>query len=110
MFYQESLLTTLENWGFEVARPRLPPTTSAEELIDFHRRVARDRQNLGYAVDGVVYKLDSLKLQVRWVAKKRRTITLYAAFCNYSMLSGLVLSCFLACPVLSCPVLSCLVS
>lgn len=62
---QESLLTALEGWGFEVARPRLAPTASAEELVEFHRRLARDRSSLGYAVDGVVYKLDNLALQVR---------------------------------------------
>lgn len=62
---QESLLTTLEGWGFEVARPRLGPTASAEDLVEFHRRLARERPSLGYAVDGVVYKLDDLALQVR---------------------------------------------
>lgn len=62
---QGSLLTALEGWGFEVARPRLAPTPSAEELVEFHRGLARDRASLGYAVDGVVYKLDDLALQVR---------------------------------------------
>lgn len=62
---QDALLTALEGWGFEVAQPRLRPTPSAEKLVEFHREVARDRASLGYAVDGVVYKLDDLALQVR---------------------------------------------
>ncbi|CAM9561675.1 unnamed protein product, partial [Hapterophycus canaliculatus] len=33
---QESLLTALERWGFEVARPRLAPTASEEDLVEFH--------------------------------------------------------------------------
>lgn len=63
---QDALLTALEGLGFEVARPRLPPTVSADELVEFHRRLARERSSLGYAVDGVVYKLDDLALQVWW--------------------------------------------
>lgn len=59
-------MTALEGWGFEVARPRLPPTVSADELVEFHRRLSRERGSLGYAVDGVVYKLDDLALQVWW--------------------------------------------
>ncbi|CAN0410760.1 unnamed protein product, partial [Laminaria digitata] len=68
---KESLLTALETWGFEVARPRLAPTSSSQELLDFHRRVVTDRPSLGYAVDGVVYKLDSLRLQERLGAGAR---------------------------------------
>ncbi|CAM9557565.1 unnamed protein product, partial [Scytosiphon promiscuus] len=68
---QESLLTALEGWGFEVARPRLAPTASEEDLVEFHRRLVRERPSLGYAVDGVVYKLDDLALQVRLGASAR---------------------------------------
>ncbi|CAN0320235.1 unnamed protein product, partial [Ectocarpus sp. 13 AM-2016] len=68
---QDALLTALEGWGFEVAKPRLPPTVSASELVEFHRRLARERSSLGYAVDGVVYKLDDLALQERLGASAR---------------------------------------
>lgn len=47
-----------------MARPRLAPTASEEDLVEFHRRLVRERPSLGYAVDGVVYKLDDLALQV----------------------------------------------
>lgn len=61
---QESLLASLEDWGFKVASPRSGPTADAEELILFHRRMVEERSALGYAVDGVVYKLNDLSLQV----------------------------------------------
>lgn len=59
------MLTALEGWGFEVAKPRLAPTPDADKLVEFHRSLARERPSLGYAVDGVVYKLNDLALQVR---------------------------------------------
>lgn len=46
-----------------MARPRLRPTADAEELILFHRRMVEERSSLGYAVDGVVYKLNDLAMQ-----------------------------------------------
>lgn len=58
------MLEAFEGWGFNVARPRLGPTDSAEELVEFHRGMAQERSSLGYAVDGVVYKLNDLGLQV----------------------------------------------
>lgn len=60
---QDSLLNALENWGFQVATPRPEPTGAAEELIEFYRRMVLERSSLGYAVDGVVYKLNDLALQ-----------------------------------------------
>lgn len=64
LLLQEFMLETLEAWGFDVARPRLAPTEVAQELVEFHRRMVKERSSLGYAVDGVVYKLNDLSLQV----------------------------------------------
>lgn len=56
------LLLTLKSWGFPVAA--LTQTAqSAPELIAFHAKIARERDQLPYDIDGVVYKVNSLALQ-----------------------------------------------
>ncbi|MES2383691.1 MAG: NAD-dependent DNA ligase LigA [Pseudomonadota bacterium] len=56
------LLLTLKSWGFPVAA--LTQTAQgAPELIAFHGRIARERDQLPYDIDGVVYKVNSLALQ-----------------------------------------------
>ncbi|MDP2032670.1 MAG: NAD-dependent DNA ligase LigA, partial [Polaromonas sp.] len=56
------LLLTLKSWGFPVAA--LTQTAQgAPELITFHGRIARERDQLSYDIDGVVYKVNSLALQ-----------------------------------------------
>jgi DNA ligase (NAD+) len=39
--------------------------TSAEALVAYHAEIAERRATLGYDIDGVVYKLDDLRLQQR---------------------------------------------
>lgn len=56
------LLLTLKSWGFPVAT--LTQTArGASELIAFHQKIARQRDQLPYDIDGVVYKVNSLALQ-----------------------------------------------
>ncbi|MBA4326784.1 MAG: DNA ligase [Polaromonas sp.] len=56
------LLLTLKSWGFPVAA--LTQTAQgAPELIAFHQKIARERDQLPYDIDGVVYKVNSLALQ-----------------------------------------------
>jgi DNA ligase (NAD+) len=56
------LLLTLKSWGFPVAA--LTQTAQgAPELIAFHGKIARERDQLPYDIDGVVYKVNSLALQ-----------------------------------------------
>jgi len=38
---------------------------SAAEMLDHYRRIENERANLGYDIDGVVYKVDDLALQQR---------------------------------------------
>ncbi|MEO8021233.1 NAD-dependent DNA ligase LigA [Polaromonas sp.] len=58
------LLLTLKSWGFPVAA--LTQTAQgASELIAFHQKIARERDQLPYDIDGVVYKVNSLALQKR---------------------------------------------
>ncbi len=56
------LLLTLKSWGFPVAA--LTQTAQgAPELIAFHEKISRERDQLPYDIDGVVYKVNSLALQ-----------------------------------------------
>ena len=56
------LLQTLKSWGFPVAA-HTQTAQGAPELIAFHEKIARERDQLPYDIDGVVYKVNSLALQ-----------------------------------------------
>ncbi len=53
------------DWGFKVS-PLMVRATSVEELIAQYKKIEQLRSSLGYDIDGVVYKIDSLELQHRW--------------------------------------------
>ncbi len=56
------LLQTLKSWGFPVAS-QVGLAQGAPELIAYHQRMGRERDQLPYDIDGVVYKVNSLALQ-----------------------------------------------
>jgi DNA ligase (NAD+) len=56
------LLLTLKSWGFPVAA-QTQTAQGASELIAFHEKMGRARDQLPYDIDGVVYKVNSLALQ-----------------------------------------------
>jgi len=56
------LLLTLRSWGFPVAA-QTQTAQGASELIAFHEKMGRARDQLPYDIDGVVYKVNSLALQ-----------------------------------------------
>lgn len=58
------VLDALAAFGFPVCEHRAV-LRGAEALADFHRRVAAMRDSLGFDIDGVVYKVNSLALQRR---------------------------------------------
>jgi DNA ligase (NAD+) len=51
-------------WGFAV-NPLSKLCHGVDELLAFHRWIAAERAKLAYDIDGVVYKVDDLKLQAR---------------------------------------------
>ncbi|MBC7437679.1 MAG: NAD-dependent DNA ligase LigA [Bdellovibrionales bacterium] len=55
-------LLTLRSWGFPVAG-QTSLATGADDLIAFHQRIGKERDQLPYDIDGVVYKVNSLALQ-----------------------------------------------
>jgi DNA ligase (NAD+) len=58
------MLLTLKSWGFPFA-VLTQTAQGAPELIAFHQKIARERNQLPYDIDGVVYKVNSLTLQKR---------------------------------------------
>ena len=64
------LLQQLKSWGFPVAA-QTRRALGALELVAFHERIAAERDQLPYDIDGVVYKVDALALQRRLGFKTR---------------------------------------
>ena len=56
------VLDAFAAWGFPVNRHRAL-VRGAQGLIDYHRRIGEIRGDLGFDIDGVVYKVNSLALQ-----------------------------------------------
>ncbi|MBZ0225749.1 MAG: NAD-dependent DNA ligase LigA [Comamonas sp.] len=59
-----ALLRQLEAWGFPVAH-EVRVVHGAAELVDFHDHMGALRDKLPYGIDGVVYKVNSLALQLQ---------------------------------------------
>ncbi|MGB3070033.1 MAG: NAD-dependent DNA ligase LigA [Ottowia sp.] len=58
------MLQALGAWGFPVSS-LIARAQGAEELVAYHQKIAAERDNLPFDIDGVVYKVDSLELQRR---------------------------------------------
>ena len=58
------LLQTLKAWGFPVS-DLVQVAQGAPELIAYYESIGRKRDSLGFDIDGVVYKVNSLALQWR---------------------------------------------
>ncbi len=61
---QMGVVRAFESFGLPV-NPLMVVCRSTEELIAHYRRIEAGRATLGYDIDGVVYKVDSLALQSR---------------------------------------------
>ncbi|MDD4886114.1 MAG: NAD-dependent DNA ligase LigA [Thiomonas sp.] len=57
-----AMLDALAGFGLPVA-PQRVHGPGTQTLIDFHARIAAERDSLPFDIDGVVYKVDSLALQ-----------------------------------------------
>ena len=62
---QYDAVQKFKSWGFRVS-PLMVRATSVDELLAQYRTIETQRSSLGYDIDGVVYKVDSLALQRRW--------------------------------------------
>jgi DNA ligase (NAD+) len=61
---QHGMLAAFAKFGFKV-NPLIRRCETTEELLKFYRDIETKRAKLGYDIDGVVYKVDDLKLQDR---------------------------------------------
>ncbi|MFL5238853.1 MAG: NAD-dependent DNA ligase LigA [Rhizomicrobium sp.] len=61
---QSGMLDAFRSWGLQV-NPLTKCCEIVTEILDFYRTLERSRASLGYDIDGVVYKVDSLQLQER---------------------------------------------
>lgn len=59
-----ALLNQLEDWGFKVNSLR-QVCHNINDLIKFHASLAQKRADLGFDIDGVVYKVNNIALQDR---------------------------------------------
>ncbi|WP_180130940.1 NAD-dependent DNA ligase LigA [Rhodoferax sp. BLA1] len=56
------MLQTLKSWGFPVSA-LVQQGRGAADLVAYYTRIGAQRDSLGFDIDGVVYKVDSLALQ-----------------------------------------------
>jgi DNA ligase (NAD+) len=70
---QHAMMRLIESWGFPLS-PFLIATQSVDTMIAHYDEIGRQRPDLGYEIDGVVYKVDRLDYQQRlgFVAKAPR--------------------------------------
>ena len=61
---QSEFLSSLKKWGFKTSEQN-KVLKDVEELETFHKKFEKDRFELEYDVDGLVYKINSLELQRR---------------------------------------------
>ncbi len=61
---QAKFLETIENWGFST-NPLVKVVRNLEEIESQHSFIDSKRSTLGYDIDGLVYKVNDLKLQSR---------------------------------------------
>ena len=58
------VLLQLQKWGFPVAK-KTQCVKGAAGLVQFHQKIAQERDALPFDIDGVVYKVNSLEAQQR---------------------------------------------
>src|SRR5262249_31583924 len=61
---QFGMIETLKEWGFKTS-PLMTLCRSVDELFAFYKKIGSLRADLGYDIDGVVYKVDRLDYQER---------------------------------------------
>jgi len=56
------IINQLKKWGFKIEN-RIEICKNIYEAVKYHHRMEEERENLGYEVDGVVIKVNEVKLQ-----------------------------------------------
>ena len=58
------ILYTLSLWGFRISK-EISVVNSIDNCVSYHRQLIAKRDTLAYAIDGVVFKVNSIDLQAR---------------------------------------------
>ncbi len=58
------VLEALQSWGFRINR-HMAVVTSIQGCLDYYRRLGDEREALPYEIDGIVFKVNNLRLQER---------------------------------------------
>lgn len=61
---QSGVVQAFKSWGLPT-NPLMKTCHSASELLAYYRKIGEDRADLGYDIDGVVYKVERLDYQQR---------------------------------------------
>ena len=61
---QSEFLKMINKWGFST-NPLTKTVTNLDEIQNYHDYIDSIRSSLDYDIDGIVYKLNNLKLQSR---------------------------------------------
>ncbi len=61
---QSGVIAVFKEWGFPT-NPLMTVCETADELLAYYKKIGAKRADLGYDIDGVVYKVDRLDLQER---------------------------------------------
>lgn len=60
--HHSDIIQKLEGWGLKTC-PERSVVTGVEGCLDYYESIGKKRDSLGYDIDGVVYKVDSLAMQ-----------------------------------------------
>ncbi|MDZ7260919.1 MAG: NAD-dependent DNA ligase LigA, partial [candidate division KSB1 bacterium] len=63
-------LTAFSKWGLKV-NPHIQKCRNITEVLDYYQKIRDQREKLGYEIDGVVIKVNSLELQRRLGVRTR---------------------------------------
>ena len=59
---QTESLSQLKRWGFHINEHTIS-TDNFEEAINFYNKIYNERSNISYDIDGIIYKVNNIKLQ-----------------------------------------------
>jgi len=65
------VMQALPGWGLRVNREKLRRCAGVEEAVSYHARMADERDDLPYEIDGVVFKVDRLAAQEKLGVRTR---------------------------------------
>ncbi len=67
---QEDFINTIPKWGFRT-NPLIQKCNTADEMVNFLHYLEKQRETLAYDIDGVVFKVNSIKQQEKLGSRSR---------------------------------------